>query len=277
MKVDLHVHTKASDGEYSPREIVQMAKELELSAIGITDHDTVSGVKEAMLAGKEYGVKVIPGIEISTMDSEEIHLVGLSIDAENSELVGACNQFETDRLGRGKRVCEFLAKQGIEVDWQEVIEIAGGGSVGRPHFAEYLQQHGYVKDRNAAFEKYLNTKAFHHATDRKLPSTEEAIQLVHRAGGLAVLAHPGLLKAGGWELEELLKRLVEAGLDGIEVIYSRHNSKQVQTFTKLAEKYHLRISAGSDFHGEHLKADVKLGMELLDEKLCNMFILKDKI
>lgn len=276
MKLDLHVHTTASDGQYSPEEIIAMAKGLQLEKIAITDHDTVDGIKEARQSAKEQDVELIAGIEISTMDKEEVHILGLGIDESCEPLRLACEAYKEERLGRGARVCAFLEKRGIPVDWEELLSIAGSGSVGRPHFAEYLLRHGYVKEKKQAFEKYLDTKEFHLETDRKLPSTKEAIELIHQAGGVAVLAHPGLLRFGGWEVEEFVKRLVSEGVDGIECFYSRHNSKQVKTFVELAEKYHLGISAGSDFHGEQVKADVALGMELKEDGIANLLINVNK-
>lgn len=276
MKIDLHVHTMASDGQYSPKQIIEMAKKEELSYIAITDHDTVDGIEEARQSAKQQDVEMIAGIEISTMDKEEVHILGLGIDENCEQLRLACEAYKRERLGRGERVCAFLGKRGIPVDWEELLDIAGSGSVGRPHFAEYLLRHGYVKEKKEAFEKYLDTKAFHLETDRKLPTTKEAIELIHQAGGVAVLAHPGLLRFGGWELDEFVKRLVSEGVDGIECFYSRHNSKQVKTFVELAEKYHLGISAGSDFHGEQVKADVALGMELQEDGIANLLINVNK-
>ena len=276
MKLDLHVHTTASDGQYAPKEIIHMAKEKELSYIAITDHDTAEGIAEARLCAKAEAVNLIAGIEISTMDREEVHMLGFGIDENNKVLQEACESYKRERLGRGERVCSFLEKRGIPVDWQELLTIAGSGSVGRPHFAEYLLRHGYVKDKKEAFSKYLDTKVFHKETDRKLPATEEAIALIHEAGGVAVLAHPGLLKFGGWEFDEFLKRLVACGLDGMECIYSRHNSKQVKTYLELAQKYGLGISAGSDFHGESVKSDVPLGMEIEENEIANMLIIANK-
>lgn len=275
MKLDLHVHTTASDGQYAPEEIIAMAKKLQLEAVAITDHDTIDGIKEAREAAADRAVNMVAGIEISTMDVEEVHMLGLGIDESCEPLKKACEQYEQERLGRGKRICEFLEKKSIPVDWEELLAIAGEGSVGRPHFAEYLLRHGYVKTKNEAFTRYLDTKEFHRGTDRKLPAPEEAIALIHQAGGVSVLAHPGLLRLGGWELEEFLKRLVMHGLDGIECIYSRHNAKQVKTFLGLAQKYGLGISAGSDFHGERVKPDVTMGMEI-EEWMANMLIIANK-
>lgn len=276
MKLDLHVHTTASDGQYGPRQIIEMAKKERLSYIAITDHDTVDGIEEARQSARMNDVNMIAGIEISTMDKEEVHMLGLGIDEKSTVLKQACENYKKERLGRGERVCSFLEKRGIPVDWQEIRTIAGDGSIGRPHFAEYLMRHGYVKTKNDAFTKYLDTKVFHMETDRILPTTEEAIDLIHQSGGVAVLAHPGLLKFGGWEFDEFLKRLVASGLDGMECIYSRHNSNQVKTFLGLAQQYGLGISAGSDFHGEPVKSDVMLGMEIEESLVAKLLIIAHK-
>lgn len=272
MKLDLHLHTTASDGQYTPSELVSLAKGAELSVIAVTDHDTAAGVAEARLAAQREGIAFVPGIEISTMDTEEIHMLGLGINENDAFLLEKCAQFEQERQGRGKRVCEYLESKKIPVDWQEILEIAGEGSIGRPHFAEYLQRHGYVKERKEAFVKYLDTPEFHHATDRKLPAPEEAIAWIHHAGGRAVIAHPGLLKMGNAGQERLIVRLKEAGLDGIECIYSKHYREKVEKYIGWAKAYDLKISCGSDFHGEKVKPDVALGMHIDNPEWLEMLV-----
>lgn len=262
MRLDFHTHTTASDGQYSPVELVSMAKGIGLELLAVTDHDTVAGLKEAKETAKKVGLLFLPGIEISTYLNEEIHILGLGIDEENPSLVRACEEYVEERMKRGERIVEFLRTKGIDIDLWEVMEHAGKGSMGRPHFAWALQKNGYVTSIREAFERYLNTKEFHDYTDRKKPTPQEAIALIHEAGGKAVLAHPGLLKMGQERQLLLLKEWKEEGLDGVEAYYSQYTNRQIRFYIEAAEKYNLGITAGSDFHGEKVKKTVKLGMDV---------------
>lgn len=267
MKLDLHMHSTASDGQYTPAQLMNLCKEKHLEVVALTDHGTINGVKEAKAEAKRIGIKFISGIEISTRvdNKEEVHIVGLDIDEDNPTLIEKTRQFMESRNNRGEVITKYLKSIGIEVDYEEVKQIAGS-SMGRPHFAEYLQKHGYVNSRNEAFERYLDTRAFHEATDRKLPTQKDAIELIHEAGGIAILAHPGLLKMSKANQEMFIQELKSYGLDGLEAFYSKYTRAQERFYCELANKYGLSISIGSDFHGEEIKKDVELGMELTDEK-----------
>ena len=265
MKLDLHTHSTVSDGQYTPSELVEMAKKNELKMYALTDHDTIAGIEEARRRAGELGVNFISGIEISTHKGEEIHMLGLFIDEQCSDLINACQAYQERRIGRGERICAFLKEKGIEISKEELREIEGKASLGRPHFAKILQERGIVKTRQEAFGRYLDTAEFHRKTDGQKPAPEEAIEIIHRAGGLAVLAHPGLLKMGKRWQESLIKGLKEAGLDGIESFYNKHTYMQKKYYRKLAEENGLMISCGSDFHGEKVKPNVNFGMELADE------------
>ncbi len=264
--IDLHTHTTYSDGELTPYELMTKAKSIGCTRIAITDHDTVAGIAEGRKAALELGIDFISGIEISTQEQEEVHILGYGIDETNELLCQKCQEFAESRAKRAEKICEFLACHGIHVDLDEVCNIAGGEVIGRPHFAEYLEKHGYVSSRKEAFSRYLNTYAFHQAVKRQKPTPEEAIQLIHQVGGKAVLAHPGLLKKNSMEVDLFIATLKRAGLDGIECIYNKHTPSQTEKFLALARKYNLKTGCGSDFHGEHVKPDVELGM-CWDEKL----------
>ena len=242
MKLDLHTHSTASDGQYSPAEMVQKAKDAELELYALTDHDTVAGQKEVIAKAKELGVHYIPGIEISTQEGEEIHILGLFIDPDNKILLEKCQIFEEDRRNRGKKIVAFLQEKGIDISLEEVQKIAGNGSLGRPHFAEFLLEQGYVNSKKEAFTRYLNTQEFHRKAERIKPSPVEAIELIHQAGGKAVLAHPGLLKMGKQWQEELTTKLATAELDGIECFYQKHTFMQIKFYLKLAKEHHLAIT-----------------------------------
>lgn len=265
MKLDLHTHSTASDGQYRPAELVEMAKEKGLEMYALTDHDTVGGIREARETAERLGVNFVAGIEISTHKGEEIHMLGLYIDEQCSDIVNACRTYMERRAGRGERIRAFLKEKGIEISREEVEKIAGTGALGRPHFAEILQERGLVSTRQEAFSRYLDTAEFHRKTDEKKPAPEEAIDIIHKAGGKAVLAHPGLLKMGKSWQESLVRELKEAGLDGIECFYNKHTYMQRKYYRRLAEENGLMISCGSDFHGEKVKPNVMFGMELPDE------------
>ncbi len=270
MRIDFHTHSTASDGQYTPSQLVEMAKEKELEKFAITDHDTVEGIKEAREKALELGVDFVAGIEISTHKGEEIHIVGLGIDENNPRLVEECSRYMEERVSRGQRICDFLTEKGIPVTLAEAEKVAGDGSLGRPHFARILQEKGVVKTRQEAFDRYLNTAEFHQKTDRLKPSPSEAIELIHEAGGKAVLAHPGLLKMGKRWQESLIHELTEAGLDGIEVFYNKHTFVQTKFYKKLALDGGLEFSCGSDYHGEKVKPNVMFGMEIDDAYRANL-------
>lgn len=265
MKLDLHTHSTASDGQYRPAELVKMAKEKGMEMYALTDHDTVGGIEEARETAERLEVNFVAGIEISTHKGEEIHMLGLYIDEQCSDIVNACRTYMDRRTERGEKIRTFLKEKGIEISREEVEEIAGTGALGRPHFAKILQERGIVKTRQEAFSRYLDTTEFHRKTDEKKPAPEEAIDIIHKAGGRAVLAHPGLLKMGKSWQESLIRELKGAGLDGIECFYNKHTYMQKKYYRRLAEENGLMISCGSDFHGEKVKPNVMFGMEMPDE------------
>lgn len=258
--IDLHTHTTYSDGELTPRELISKAKSIGCSLIAITDHDTVAGIAEGRKAASEVGIEFVPGIEISTQEKEEVHILGYDIDENNAFLRQKCQEFADSRAKRAELICEFFARRGIVIPLEEIREIAGGEIIGRPHFAAYLEQHGLVSSRKEAFSRYLNSYDFHKEVTRQKPTPEEAIALIHQAGGKAVLAHPGFLKKNSMEVDLFVATLKRAGLDGLECYYLKHTPSQTKYFLALAKKYGLKIGCGSDFHGEHVKPDVALGM-----------------
>ena len=268
--IDLHTHTTYSDGELTPYELISKAKSIGCSRIAITDHDTVAGIAEGRKAASELGIEFVAGIEISTQEKEEVHILGYDIDENNALLRQKCQEFADSREKRAELICEFFARRGIVISLEEIREIAGGEIIGRPHFAAYLEKHGFVSSRKEAFSRYLNTYAFHAEVTRKKPTPEEAIALIHEAGGKAVLAHPGFLKKNSMEVDLFVATLKRAGLDGLECFYLKHTPSQTQYFLALARKYNLKTGCGSDFHGEHVKPDVELGMKLEFDRLVDV-------
>lgn len=270
MVIDLHTHTIYSDGELTPFELLSEAKATGIELIAITDHDNIGGIAEARKVSSEIGIGFIPGIEISTQEKEEVHMLGLGIDETNEALRQKCQEFADSRERRAELICGFLNRRNIPVTMEEIREVAAGEVIGRPHFALYMERNGYVANCPEAFARYLNTPAFHAEVNRQKPSPEEAVALIHQAGGKAVLAHPGLLKKNWYEVEVFIKELKEAGLDGVECIYQKHTPATEKRFLEIAKRYGLATSCGSDFHGVHVKPDVPLGMKVNVTRLAGV-------
>lgn len=257
--VDLHVHTTASDGLYTPAAVVALAAERGLAAIAITDHDAVDGNAEAFAEGLAAGVEVIPGVEVScNFTPTNVHILGLFINPANEELAAALVEVREYRTRRNPVILAKLAELGMPVALDEVLRKAKGKSVGRPHIAEVMVEKGYVADIQEAFDKYLAQGKPAYVPRRRI-SAEEGIKLIHGAGGLAFLAHPGLLPLAPRLLEGLVYKLARAGLDGIEVYYADHLPADVAFLKNLAHEYDLLISGGTDFHGP-VKPGIELGV-----------------
>ena len=256
--VDLHLHTNYSDGQYPPAQVVFLAAAAGVSLLAVTDHDTVAGLETSARAAAEHGIGFIPGIEISTDAHRDMHMLGYYIDAENTPLRDFCALMAQQRREREGRIYGFLAQRGIVLTPEQVNRYIEHELVGRPHFARAMVAAGYVATTQEAFDKHLATPAFA-ALERPKPTPEESIALIARAGGAAVLAHPGLLAYSDEALQNLICRLIPAGLKGLECHYSLHTPAQTAFYTALARKYHLLITGGSDFHGEAVKPDIRIG------------------
>ena len=241
--VDLHAHSTASDGARPPREVVQAAFAAGLAAIALTDHDTLAGVNEASAAGGELGVRVVAGVELSAVEGDqETHLLGLHI-AERAELERRLVELRDMRVGRAERMVKRLNELGVPVTMEAVLREAAGGAVGRPHVARALIAGGWVTDAREAFEKLLgNGRPAYVGKDRL--AIADAIALIHRAGGLAILAHPG-----GQLTRERVAVLVNDGLDGLEVLHPGHSWDHARHIDALAAEFTLVRSGGSDWHG----------------------------
>lgn len=261
---DLHVHSTASDGTFTPTELVSAAKQAGLRAFALTDHDTVAGVSEAVLAGKEAGVEVIPGIEISTKYSsknitdKEIHIVGLYIDYEDEYFLSEIASFRDRRDGRNEKLVQLMNEAGFPVTLSEMRELFGVNTVlTRAHFARFMVMKGYVKSNNEAFDRYLGDgKPFY--IERQMPDPARAVELIRSVGGVAVLAHPVLYGMSDEELITLCRYLKRHGLAGIEGIYSTYRNSDERNIRRIAAECGLLISGGSDFHGAN-KPDIMLG------------------
>ena len=248
--VDLHLHTTASDGVMSPSEIVRYAKTKGLRAIAITDHDTIEGLEEGLSEGKRIGFEVIPGIEISAEHSPgSMHLLGYLFDIDHPLLKERLAYLQRARAERNPKIEEKLNRLGVEVSYEEVVNVSGGGQVGRPHFAHVLLDKGYVRSFQEAFDRFLKKGAPAYVEKFRF-SSREALHFIKEAGGVVVLAHPKTLGLSGYsELESLLVQLVEDGLRGLEVYYPEHSALEVGRYRTLAERCGLVVTGGTDYHG----------------------------
>lgn len=259
VKADFHLHTTASDGTWHPAELVDAAKQAGLAMIAVTDHDTTAGIGAAQERGKAVGVEVVAGVELSARNQmEEVHLVGLGIDTAQPELQQSMARLRDDRTGRAQAMVEKLCALGVPVSLQQVQNLAGAAAIGRPHLARALVEAGHVASVTDAFDQYLaeGRPAF---VPRAKLSPQEAIATIHNAGGVAVCAHPGLLRD-----DNIIPELAAAGLDAIEVYHSKHTPAHVERYLQLAKRLRLLVSAGSDCHGPGYRAPVLLGTVSLD-------------
>jgi Cof subfamily protein (haloacid dehalogenase superfamily) len=256
--VDLHVHSSRSDGTYAPTELVDYAISKGLSAIALTDHDTVDGIDEILGYAKDKDIEVIPGIEYSTEYNErDVHIVGLFIDYKAPVFLEYLKRFKQSRIDRNHKLCNNLRNAGIDITYEALVSSYPDCVITRAHYAAYLLDKGYVKSRNEAFDRYLgdHTPYFVH---REKVTPEEVIEVTLKSGGIPILAHPILYGLGNEQLDILVKRLKKAGLMGIETMYSTYKPDDERKIKALADKYNLLQSGGSDFHGDN-KPGLDLG------------------
>lgn len=242
--VDLHSHSTASDGAATPAALVAAARQAGLAAIALTDHDTVAGVRPAIAAADGIGLRVVPGVELSAVDaSGETHLLGLHL-ADLDSLDARLAELRDMRRTRAERIVQRLNALGVRVTIEDVLEQAAGGAIGRPHVARALIANGWAGDMRTAFDRYLAAGRPAFVPKDRL-SLADAIGMVHRAGGVAVLAHPGAAAT-----PERLQALAALGLDGVEVRHPSHDDAQIARILALTERFGLVPSGGSDWHGQ---------------------------
>jgi predicted metal-dependent phosphoesterase TrpH len=255
--VDLHTHSTASDGSMTPSEIVRHAKGSGLSAVALTDHDTVDGVKQAVEEGKKIGLEVVPGVEISLDYKTEMHLLAYFFDDSYMKIEPLLERFRRSREERNPKMVEKLNSLGMDITMEEVVAEAKGRVVARPHMANVMVRKGYVKSVAEAFERFIsNGKPAYVKRDSLTP--EKGIQAIREAGGIPVLAHPIYLRLDWGKLDELLLRLVSEGLMGIEAYYVDNSQEDTGNLLNLAIKHNIVAAGGSDFHGS-FKPDIKIG------------------
>jgi predicted metal-dependent phosphoesterase TrpH len=245
-KVDLHIHTTASDGKYTPAEIVRKAWEAGLNYIAICDHDSLEGIRPALAAMRACpGLLILAGVEINTdIPSGELHVLGYLYDYENRELQNHLVRLRDSRIERAKKMIVKLRGVGLKIDYERVEELAGGGSLGRPHIAQALLEKGYINNFREAFLKYIGRGAPAYVERDKITPVE-AVQLIKKAGGIPVLAHPLTTE----NYEELIQELISAGLMGLEAYYNNYTPEQVHDILTVAARNNLITTGGSDYHG----------------------------
>lgn len=260
--IDLHAHTTASDGSLTPTELVRQARQIGLIALAVTDHDTIHGLGEAMDAAAESDLDLVPGVELSVEDDAgRFHLLGYLFDPNHDELQATLAEIRKSREARNAQMADKMARLGLPVTMDDVRAVAGEDAevIARPHFAQALVQKGVVKTVQEAFDTYLaNGKPLY--MPKQILTAADAIALIHRAGGLAVMAHPGLVPLSEVALRNRIAALTkDSGLDGIEAYYSQHTAAQTERFLALASEIGLAATGGSDFHGAP-KPHVPLGI-----------------
>ncbi len=244
MIADLHLHTNFSDGTFSPEELAAHGRSHGLSALSLTDHDTVEGCARMAAACAAAGVEFITGAELTAeWQGHELHLLGYCFDLENQELLAEMHRCQTVRQDRIREMVARLNQQDVPLEAEAVFALANCRSPGRPHVARALVQAGLCRSLDEAFERFLKSNRSAWVPKRKM-SAPQAIALIHQAGGLAVLAHPGLNRA-----DELIPELAAAGMDGLECFHTKHKKSGVQQFLQAAERHHLLVTGGSDCHG----------------------------
>jgi predicted metal-dependent phosphoesterase TrpH len=263
LRVDLHLHSTASDGRLSPAELVRKAAAEGLAVIALTDHDTVGGIAAAVEAALAFpALRLIPGIEISTDVPEgEVHILGYFIDYTDVNLLAALEKMRNSRWERGRAMATRLGELGYPLDWERVLEIAGDGTIGRPHIAQAMLERGYIKSFQEAFEKYIGYDCPAYV-EREKVTPSGAVDMVIKTGGLPVLAHPLTVP----EPEEMAASLKKAGLIGIEAYYRSYTAEDIERLVNIANRYNLIATGGSDFHGIDADTGTLIGGVELPEK-----------
>ncbi len=260
--VDLHVHSNKSDGTLTPSDLVDLALSKGLSAFALTDHDTTEGIDEALQAAAVANangaqLEVIPGIEFSTeYEGKDIHIVGIYVDYKSEVFQNYLKDFQDSRDNRNRKMCLKLAEHGVDITYEKLRAEYPTSILTRSHYAKYMLEHGAVKSMSEAFDRYIGDRAPCFLPREKV-TPSQAVSLILNCGGIPILAHPILYHMSDARLDQLVATLKEAGLIGIEAIYSTYNQAEERQIRKLATKYDLCISGGSDFHG-----DTKPGLEL---------------
>ena len=255
MRLDLHMHSTASDGAFAPADVVRLALDKQLDVIALTDHDNTDGVLPARRAAEGTPLTVIAGVELSAEDAtRDTHLLGYLLDVTYTPFQASLAEMRDARVNRSEHIVAKLRALGVNISNERVREIAGDGAVGRPHIAKAMLEKGYVRSLQEAFDRYINNGGPAYVPRYQL-APERAIEWIHGAGGLAVLAHPGHYE----DYEFALRSLAAQGLDGVEVFYPDHSPDLITRLTGLARELNLVTTGGSDFHRRDQDGNIRMG------------------
>lgn len=257
--IDLHVHSTCSDGTLTPSELVAHAKHFNLTAMALTDHDTIEGIPEAVNAAKTSNIEIVPGVELSTFWGEkEIHIVGLYINYMDNTFQKELENLRNIRISRNIEMCEKFTSLGMPLNYKDLEEEYPNAVITRAHFADYLLKKGFIKSRNEAFERFIRPNGPCYVPRKKM-SCADAIQMIKKAGGVPILAHPTLYHLGNEQMTKLMDYLCDSSLVGLEGIYSTYTAGEEIQMKNLAASRGLIISGGSDYHGAN-KPHIELGI-----------------
>lgn len=273
--IDLHVHTTASDGQYTPSEIIKYAAEKEFKAIAITDHDTLGGIEEAKIAAKLYNVNFIPGIEININTNRgEFHLLGLGIKETSTSMRTIIENLQNNRNSRNSQMIEKMQADGMNINMEDFEQEFPNTVIGRPHIAQMLVKKGIVKNSQQAFDKYL-AQGRKYFVQRAGTNLDEAIIAIRESGGVPVLAHPMSLYLSWGKLPDMLQNYYERGIAGLEAYHPGARKSECARLEELGKKIGYFITAASDFHGEKVRADRKLGHTVDGRKIDDRFYFEE--
>ena len=257
--IDLHVHSTASDGTFTPTQVVREAAHMQLSAIALTDHDTIAGVEEALVAGEKEHLRVIPGIELSCHAlGKEIHMLGFFLNHKDEQFLKRLEDLRENRSGRNQRMLEAFQRDGFPITMEKLQHGNPDTVITRAHFARVLVEEGIVSSKNAAFDRYLGEGKKYYIPRSEI-KPEDAVRYIKEAGGVAVLAHPYEYHLSNSQLLSLIEQLTDIGLCGIECYHSNNYPQQSAYLRELTRKFHLAATGGSDFHGSN-KPDIQIGI-----------------
>jgi 3',5'-nucleoside bisphosphate phosphatase len=269
--IDLHTHTNASDGQYSPSELVQKAAERGISVLAVTDHDTVAGIEEAALAAKKNDITFVPGIELNIKwPTGEFHLLGLGLRSVSSSLQEIIVRLQQNRQERNIQMIDKMKADGIDASYEDLQSLYPERPIGRPHFAAYLVQKKIVRNSQQAFDKYL-AKGRKWYVERDGANLDEAIQAIVDSDGVPVIAHPLSLYLSWGRMDDVLEDIHSRGVEGLEAYHPGARKVDCVRLEKLARDHNFFVTAGSDFHGEKIRADRKIGYTCGDKKIEDRF------
>jgi len=273
--IDLHTHSTASDGTFSPAELVRYAKEKGISALALTDHDTIDGLKEAQSEAIKEGIEFIPGIELTIQwPTGEFHMLGLGLRCQSAELKGAIDFLKGERNRRNMKMAEKLRENGVEITYEEVYNRFKTKNIGRPHFASYMVEKGIVKQRQVAFDKYF-AKGRPCYVDREGLDLEDAVKAVKTSGGIPVQAHPLSMYVSWGKMDSTMTMIRDKGVMGLEAWHPGVRISEAERLEELGKNLGMVVTAGSDFHGEKLRADRHIGFSAGKLRIQDRFWLEN--